>query len=280
MEVVVAEHAGYCYGVERALKLAKETSVSCPKPIVTLGPIIHNPQVVDWLRSLGIHPVDKVTQEKGTVIIRSHGIDPAEARQFEDKGLTVIDATCPFVKKAQSCAKQLVKNDYDVIIVGERNHPEVIGIMAYAKQMAMVVEKAADLDKLPKKWKRLGVVVQTTQSEANYQQIVDELSTKGVEVKVFNTICDATSKRQTAAKRVAQATDLVLVVGGKNSANTTRLAKICAEINPNIYHIDRGAEREKSWLTDIGKVGITAGASTSDWVLKDVIDLVKEMKAY
>ena len=279
MEVVVAEHAGYCYGVERALKLAKETSVSCPKPIVTLGPIIHNPQVVDWLKSLGIHPVDEITKEKGTVIIRSHGIDPAEARQFKDKGLTVVDATCPFVKKAQSCAKQLVENGYDVIIVGERNHPEVIGIMAYAKQVAKVVEKAADLDKLPKKWKRLGVVVQTTQSEANYRQIVDKLSTKGVDIKVFNTICDATSKRQRAAKDIAQATDLVLVVGGKNSANTTRLAKICAEINPNTYHIETASEIEKSWFTDIGKVGITAGASTSDWVLKDVIDLVKEMKA-
>ncbi len=279
MKVVIAKHAGYCYGVERALELAKEATVSCPKPIVTLGPIIHNPQVVDWLKSLGINPVDEITLEKGTVIIRSHGIDPAVARQFKDKGLTIVDATCPFVKKAQSCAKQLVNEDYDVIIVGERNHPEVIGIMAYAEQKAEVVEKVADIERLSKRSKRLGVVVQTTQSEANYNQIINRLSTKDVDLKVFNTICDATSKRQSAAKELALATDLVLVVGGKNSANTTRLTKICSEINSNTYHIETAAEIDESWFKGVSKVGITAGASTGDWVLKDVIDLVEQIKA-
>lgn len=279
MQVILAKHAGYCYGVERALKLAKEASASCPKPIVTLGPIIHNPQVVDWLKSLDIFPAREITQKTGTVIIRSHGIDPAIARQFKKQGLQVVDATCPFVKKAQSCAHKLVNENYDVIIVGERNHPEVIGILAYAKQAAYVVEKASDLKKLPDSWKRLGVVVQTTQSEANLKQIVTELSTRALELKVFNTICDATTKRQAAAKELAQTTDVVLVVGGKNSANTTRLAKICQEINSKTFHIETAAEIDKIKLGAAKAVGITAGASTADWILKEVVNTVEEMRA-
>ncbi len=278
MKVIVAKHAGYCYGVERALKLAKEASVSYPKPIVTLGPIIHNPQVVNWLESLGIHPAKEITQDEGTVIIRSHGIDPTIAKQFKHKGLKVIDATCPFVKKAQSRAKKLVDEGYDVVIVGERNHPEVIGIMAYAKQMAEVVEKSGDLKKLPANWKRLGVVVQTTQSEENFRQIAGKLSLKAAELKVFNTICDATTKRQMAAKELAQTTDVVLVVGGKNSANTTRLAKICSKINTDTYHIETADEIDKSWFKEAKVVGVTAGASTADWVLKDVVKLVEKLK--
>jgi len=280
MKVIIAEHAGYCYGVERALKLAKEASVNCPKPIVTLGPIIHNPQVVDWLKSLGIFPANDINKiKKGTVIIRSHGIDPAIARHLKAQGLKVVDATCPFVKKAQSCARQLIKDGYEVLIVGERNHPEISGILAYADQKAHVIEKAADLKKIDKKWKKLGVVVQTTQSEANLREIVADLSTRAVELKVFNTICDATTKRQAAAKELAQTTDVVLVVGGKNSANTTRLAKICKEINPNTYHIETTAELNGNKLRNARIVGVTAGASTADWILKEVISVVKEMKS-
>lgn len=278
MEVILAKHAGYCYGVERALELAKEASVSCPKPIVTLGPIIHNPQVVDWLKSLGIHPATEITQRKGTVIIRSHGIDPAIARKFKDQGLKVVDATCPFVKKAQSCARQLKKEGYELVIVGERNHPEVIGILAYAEQDALVVEKAADLAKLSSKYKKLGVVVQTTQSEANFAKVVADLSSKSSELKVFNTICDATIKRQAAAKELALTTDVVFVVGGKNSANTTRLAKICKEINPSTYHIETAAEINSSTLAKAKRVGITAGASTADWILEEVADLIRKVK--
>lgn len=278
MEVILAKHAGYCYGVERALKLAKEASISCPKPIVTLGPIIHNPQVVDWLKGLGINPATEINQQEGTVIIRSHGIDPAITRKFKAQGLKVVDATCPFVKKAQSCARQLKKEGYELVIVGERNHPEVIGILAYAKQDALVVEKAADLAKLPSKYKKLGVVVQTTQSEANSRQVVADLSIRASELKVFNTICDATTKRQAAAKELALTTDVVFVVGGKNSANTTRLAKICKEINPNTYHIETAAEIKTGTFESAKKAGVTAGASTADWILKEVADTIRKVK--
>ncbi len=280
MDVILAKHAGYCYGVERALKIAKEAIANCPKPIVTLGPIIHNPQVVNWLEGLGIHAVDEISEkQKGTVIIRSHGIDPEIVKKFKSQGLEVVDATCPFVKKAQSRAQQLTKEGYSVVIIGERNHPEVIGILAYAQHKAQVIEKVEDIEKLSQKLtKRLGVVVQTTQSKENLRKIVGELSTKAIELKVFNTICDATQKSQADAKDIARKTDVVLVVGGKNSANTSRLAKICKQINSNTYHIETVKEIKKNMLNGAKRVGITAGASTADWILKDILTYVEDLE--
>ncbi|TET52999.1 MAG: 4-hydroxy-3-methylbut-2-enyl diphosphate reductase [Actinobacteria bacterium] len=280
MDVILAKHAGYCYGVERALKIAKEAIANCPKPIVTLGPIIHNPQVVNWLEELGIHAVDEISEkQKGTVIIRSHGIDPEIVKKFVSQGLEVIDATCPFVKKAQSRAQQLTKEGYSVVIIGERNHPEVIGILAYAQHKAQVIEKVEDIEKLSEKLtKRLGVVVQTTQSKENLGKIVGELSTKAIELKVFNTICNATQKSQADAKDIARKTDVVLVVGGKNSANTSRLAKICKQINSKTYHIETVKEIKKNMLNGVKRVGITAGASTADWILKDILTYVEDLE--
>lgn len=277
MRIEIAKHAGYCYGVERALKLTKEAALSLPKPIFTLGPIIHNPQVVDSLKKKGVYPVDGVEEIKeGTIIVRSHGIDPQVIKEVKRQGIKVVDATCPFVKKAQQCAAMLREEGYNLIIVGERNHPEVIGILAYAGGKAFVVEQVSELPTLTKQ-RKVGIVVQTTQSEENLKKIVAKILPQVSEVKVYNTICDATSKRQKVARELARKANVMLVIGGKNSANTTRLAQICRETNPYIYHIETASELQPSWFKDIAIVGVTAGASTPHWILEEVVDRLSKL---
>lgn len=274
MKIEVAKHAGYCYGVERALKLAIQAANQSPKPIYTLGPIIHNPQVVASLKEKGIHPIKSIDDiSEGTVIIRSHGVDPKVISSAREKKIKVIDATCPFVKKVQQCASKLVEEKYDLIIVGERNHPEITGILAYANNKALVVERPEDIpDNI--KSKSIGVVVQTTQPIENLNRIVSKLLPTATELKVFNTICSATTKRQAATRDLALRTDVVLVVGGKNSANTTRLAQICKETGTPTHHIETAEEIDSSWFKKDNKVGITAGASTPSWILDEVLEKI------
>ncbi|MDI6892768.1 MAG: 4-hydroxy-3-methylbut-2-enyl diphosphate reductase [Actinomycetota bacterium] len=271
MRVKVAEHAGYCYGVERALKLTLEALNKSPKPIYTLGPLIHNPQVVDSLEAKGVRAVSTLDKiDAGTVIVRTHGVDPRVIEEAKKRGLRVVDATCPFVKKAQRCTAQLVGEGYHLVVVGERDHPEIIGILAHSGEGALVAEKVEDLSNL-KDVQRAGVVVQTTQSEENLKKIVSELLSIVSELKIFNTICDATANRQKAAVQLAKEADIMLVVGGKNSANTTRLAQLCRQINPRTYHIETPAEIDPRWFFKDAFVGVTAGASTPDWILKEVV---------
>jgi len=277
VKVTTAKHAGYCYGVQRALKFALEATVGSEKPIYTLGPIIHNPQVVESLERQGVRAVNSVDQvDTGTIIIRTHGVDPKITVAARKRDLEVIDATCPFVAKAQQRAASLVKSGYKVVIVGERNHPEVAGLLAFTDNKALVVENANELKNI-KEMNRVGVVVQTTQSIENLKNIVEGLLSKTKELKVFNTICNATSQRQEAARELSEMVDLMLVVGGKNSANTTRLAQICKENNKKSYHIETSDEIEEAWLDGIKHIGVTAGASTPDWILKEVIDRVKAL---
>lgn len=271
MKIEIAEHAGYCYGVERALKLTRKAGDKSPKPIHTLGPIIHNPQVVESLAADGVTPIGDVAEANaGTVIVRSHGVEPAVIDQARGKGLDVVDATCPFVAAAQQRAADLVRDGYTLVIVGEHDHPEVVGILARARSSALVAEKPEDLDELTDS-KRVGVVVQTTQSIERLQEIVDRLLLATSELKVHNTICDATTNRQKSAKDLARRADVMLVVGGKNSANTTRLAQICRETNPETHHIETARELSAEWFAGANHVGVTAGASTPDWILDEVV---------
>jgi 4-hydroxy-3-methylbut-2-enyl diphosphate reductase len=275
MKIEVAEHAGYCYGVERALKLTREAAEDSDKPIYTLGPIIHNPQVVESLAAQNVYAISDLSEiEEGTIIVRSHGVDPRTVREARKKNIKVVDATCPFVKKAQQRAAELVKEGYQLVIAGERDHPEVIGILAHAKDKALIAEKVEDIQSFHLS-KKVGVVVQTTQSEDNLKAIVSELLSRAFELKVFNTICNATLKRQLAAQEIAKKADVVLVVGGKNSANTTRLAQMCKQINPKTYHIETASEIDPSWFAKNGLVGVTAGASTPKWILEEVVEKLK-----
>lgn len=277
MRVVVARHAGICYGVERALKLATEAA-SAGGPVATLGPLIHNPQAVQGLVARGVavaSTLDDVTE--GTVVIRSHGVDPAVIREAQRRGLAVVDATCPFVRAAHTSAAQLAKDGYAVVIVGEAEHPEVEGIVAHAGGRAVVVQHASDLpERLPSR--RVGVIVQTTQPQARLQEVVAALLPRVAELRVFNTICSATAQRQEAAAELAGTVDVVVVVGGHNSGNTTRLAEICRAANPRTHHVETAEELDPAWFEGATVVGVTAGASTPDEQIRGVIDAIEALQ--
>lgn len=276
LKIEIAEHAGYCYGVERALKITREAAAQLSGDIYTLGPIIHNPAVVRELTQKGVKAIDDLGRiTSGTVIIRSHGVEPGVLKEAENKGLKVVDATCPFVKKAQQCAKKLLNEGYQVVIVGERNHPEIIGIKGYAGDNAVVVE----MDDQPPKdlGDRIGIVVQTTQSPSSLQKAINHLLPTASELKVFNTICSATYLRQEGAHLLASRADVIFVVGGRNSANTSRLVTICEEAGARVHHIETEEEIDPAWISGSSIVGITGGASTPEYQIKNVSKRLKEI---
>ncbi|HZL07039.1 MAG TPA: 4-hydroxy-3-methylbut-2-enyl diphosphate reductase [Coriobacteriia bacterium] len=274
MQIIVAEHAGVCYGVERALNLAEEAATG-GGAVHTLGPLIHNPQVVAGLTERGVTVADSVDEVTGgTLVIRTHGVDPARIESALGKGLSVVDATCPFVSTAQRHAAELAASGYTVVIVGEADHPEVEGILANAGGRALVVGHPEDLPgRLPSR--RVGVVVQTTQSASRLADVVAALVPNVNELRVFNTICSATAKRQLAADDLARRVDVMIVVGGRNSGNTTRLAEICGAVNARVHHVESPSELKSEWFAGAVTVGVTAGASTPDGQIEDVISAMK-----
>ena len=268
MEVFLAENLGFCYGVKRAIQLA-EDSAGPDGPTNTLGPIIHNPQMVAKLAENGVGTVDSLDEvSSGTIIIRSHGVGPQIYDRVKAMGLNMVDATCPHVRKAQMSAKMLADEGYQVVIVGEKQHPEVRSILEWAGDKAVAVEEESEAGSLPK-FGKLGVVAQTTFSGEKFKSIVGRLLEKSTDLKILRTICTATDQRQTAAIDLAGQVDMMIVVGGKNSANTTRLAQLCGE-KCKTYHVETADELRDDWFENIKKIGITAGASTPDWIIKEV----------
>ncbi len=268
MEVILAEHLGFCYGVKRAIEIARQNA-STDGTSSTLGPIIHNPQMVERLKNEGVGTVGSLDEmDDGVVIIRSHGVGPKVYEKAESRGLELVDATCPHVKKAQLSAKLLSEEGYTVVIVGEKNHPEVKSIFEWTEQNAYIIETEAEVDALPSIGK-LGIVSQTTFSGEKFRSIVSCLLEKSREIKILRTICTATDLRQASALELAKKVDVMIVVGGKNSANTSRLAQLCAT-KCKTYHIETVAELQDEWLDHVNKIGITAGASTPDWIIKEV----------
>lgn len=275
----VAEHAGACYGVNRALELARRCALEHAEPVHTLGPLIHNPIVVEELAEQGVglsQSLDEI--DRGSVIIRSHGVVPQVIEDARARGLSVVDATCPYVKKVHKAASNLVHEGYDLIIVGESGHPEVEGIVGHAEGKAHVVASPQDLDGLTL-GKRVGVVVQTTQTAANLSAVVAALAPLVSELRVVNTICAATSERQRAAASLASEADIMIVVGGKNSGNTRRLAQICHVACPKTHHIEDAAELDRSWFDGARLIGITAGASTPQAHIERVVSAIERMTA-
>lgn len=276
MQVRVARHAGVCYGVERALELAGEAAKSA-HVVRTLGPLIHNPQAVAALKEQGVEVAACLEEaDEGTLVIRSHGVEPAIIAAAEAKGLDVVDATCPFVSKAHDAARELKGAGYAVVIVGEAAHPEVEGINAHAGGDAIIVEGPSEL---PERFKnrRVGIVVQTTQSVDRLTAVVDAVLPRVAELRVFNTICSATAKRQLSAEELAREVDVMVVVGGHNSGNTTRLAEICARVNPRTHHVETAEELEPAWFEHAESVGVTAGASTPDAQMAGVVKAVEAL---
>ncbi|WP_027396200.1 4-hydroxy-3-methylbut-2-enyl diphosphate reductase [Anaerovibrio lipolyticus] len=268
MEVILADNLGFCYGVKRAIQLAEDSAA--PGQVTnTLGPIIHNPQMVAKLAGNGVGTVDSLDEVKeGTIIIRSHGVGPDVYDRVEAMGLNMVDATCPHVRKAQSSAKMLADEGYQVVIIGEKRHPEVKSIIEWAGDGAVAIETEEEADALPK-YGKLGIVAQTTFSAPKFKLIVERLLDKSSDMKILRTICTATDQRQSAAMKLATEVDLMIVIGGKNSANTTRLAQLCGD-KCKTYHIETADELRDDWFDKIKKIGITAGASTPDWIIKEV----------
>ena len=278
MEVLLAKNAGACYGVQRALDMAAEAQ-QAGLAAVTLGPIIHNPRVVRDLAARGISPVESVDEvQQGSVIIRSHGVVPQVKEDILARGLDMIDATCPHVARAQKAAADLARDGYLVLVVGEAGHPEVEGLCAYARKSGGSVVVANSAQQLPAALEGpVGVVVQTTQMRSTMLSVVDELERRGLDYQLVNTICSATTHRQDAATALAGQVDAMVVVGGRNSSNTTRLYDICKAKCANSHHIEDAEEIDPAWFKGVARVGVTAGASTPEDHIAAVISALEAL---
>lgn len=272
MEVIRAKCAGACYGVQRALNMAYDL-VDQKKPAFTLGSLIHNPQVVADLSQQGVYPVNDVSDipqydnvaQSAAVVIRSHGVTPEVLAEVNKAGYEVVDATCPHVARAQKAAAELAQNGARVIVLGEAGHPEVQGLQAWALNAGAKVDVVGSAEDIPAGlYDPVGVVVQTTQKRATLDAIVEALTAQGLHPIVKNTICAATSQRQEAAADVAAQVDAMVVIGGRNSSNTTRLAEICEAACTRSYHIESADELQETWFEGCERVGVTAGASTPE----------------
>jgi (E)-4-hydroxy-3-methyl-but-2-enyl pyrophosphate reductase len=276
MEIIIAENAGFCFGVKRALELAARASEEGARPVRTLGALIHNPQEVARLEAQGVHRVETLDEApEGTVILSAHGVDPAVEAEARARGLEVIDATCPFVRRAHEHIRTLAAEEYSVVILGDPAHREVMGLVAHAGGNATIVTNAAEAAALPF-GRKYGLVVQTTQRPEALREVVSELADRSRELRVFNTICEATMKRQESAHDLAERVDVMLVVGGRNSANTARLREICEATGTPTHHIETAGELDGSWLAGAQRVGVTAGASTPAWIVEEVVGRLRD----
>jgi len=278
MEVIVADNAGFCFGVKRAIKMANDT-MDGGGAVKSLGSLIHNPQVVSSFRKRGLEVVadlDAVDPED-TVVIRSHGVGPEIKNKALSLGLTVVDTTCPFVTKAQQYAAKLIAENYKVVMIGDKNHPEVIGVVAHTQNQAIILDSVEEAEKL-KFIPRMGVVFQTTHAIGHVQEVVGALLKRGKEVRVFNTLCGATTSMQKTAIELSGEVEAMVIVGGRQSANTAQLAEVCRKVNPRVLMIESAEELHEDWFQGLTRVGVSAGASTPDEVIADVVERITNME--
>ena len=275
MEVIVAKTAGFCFGVKRAVEQVYEQTEKAERPVYTFGPIIHNEQVVEDLAQKGVRVID--TEEEleavrdAIVIIRSHGVGKHIYDLLERNGVTVVDATCPFVKKIHRIVQEQQAAGRRVIIVGNPDHPEVQGIRGWGDEGTLVVENADQIENLPVSTKdKLCVVAQTTFNYNKFQDLVEKFEKKGYDILVLNTICNATQERQVEAKRIASEVDAMIVIGGRNSSNTQKLYEICRKECKNTYFIQTLGDFNPECVNSVRSVGITAGASTPNQIIEEV----------
>jgi len=275
MKILITRGAGFCFGVKRAIDIAFSLSEKKKEGIYTYGPLIHNPQVVEKLREKGIAPTEDIHKKDiCALIIRTHGMSIDLMEKALNAGYEIIDATCPFVKKAQHYAKLLSEDGFQVIILGDRGHPEVKGLVSYAGGDVIVNDGKEDLPDLKS---RVGIVVQTTQPLEGLRKLMGRVIERAKEMKVYNTICNSTALRLEETEEMAGKVDVMVVVGGKNSANTTQLANLCISIPVKTYHVETAGELRPEWFEGVKKVGITAGASTPDWIIHAVKERIKDI---
>jgi len=275
MKIIIANNSGFCFGVRRAIDLALSFSKKVGE-VYTIGPIIHNPQVVKKLANDGIKVAKRISdiKENDNVVIRAHGVPKKTLELLQKKNMHILDATCPYVTRSKKYAEELSKEGYRVVILGNPKHPEIKYISSYVPENKVLLKGEGDIKKVgfPKK---LGIITQTTQSPENFRNIASMLLNCSNEFKIFNTICPDAINRQKEAQRLAKKSDLILIIGGKNSANTVRLAAISKKIQPKTYHIEESSELKKEWFRGAGTVGIVTGASTPQWIIEDVVEKVK-----
>jgi (E)-4-hydroxy-3-methyl-but-2-enyl pyrophosphate reductase len=293
MKVIVAENCGFCPGVKNAISMAEKV-LTKKKNVYSLGPIIHNSDVVQRLAEAGLKTVDSVKQipplpSGGTVLIRSHGAAPKQIAELKEKGINIVDATCVLVKRVQRIARQLDKGGYKVVVIGDENHPEVQAVVGSASGVVVLADES-DLHKLPLNGK-LGIVCQTTQSQEHFSRMLGAIGRYGFsELKVINTLCREAIKRQESAVQLCKQVDIMFVLGGLESANTRRLAELCKKYNSQTFHLQNWNEFDRSILFASPRVsrreagrrgektalpqvaGVTAGASTPEWIIAEFVE--------
>ena len=281
MSVVLARTAGFCMGVKRAVDLVLDmTRHKGTEPIYTYGPLIHNPQTVELLRKRGIIPVSGLEgiascRPGATLVVRAHGISPQERKAIRDKGLKIIDATCPKVGHVQAIIRKHASRDYAILIIGDEKHPEVSGLLGYAYGRGMAINSPEDVGRLPE-LEKVCVVAQTTQNTDIFMNLVAAVKARFPDTVVFNTICDSTEKRQSEIKHMAEEAEAIVVVGGRNSANTMQLARLSELSGASTFHIETADELKNTAIDRFNRIGVTAGASTPNWIIDRVVDDISE----
>ncbi len=277
LEILLAQSAGFCMGVRRALKLTLDAAndPASPRPIATVGPLIHNRQVLEVLDAKGIATAAGQTRERtGTAIVRAHGVPPQQYELLRQRCERVVDATCPHVRNVQKIAERYGKDGYWCIVVGDRGHAEVEGVLSYAHGRGVVVSSPEEVEGLPEMAKVI-VVAQTTQDKETFGRAVERIRRKYPGCRVFDTVCHSTQMRQAEAKRLAQQVEAMVVVGGFNSANTCRLAKICAGTGTPTFHVESERQMDLELLLRCRRIGVTAGASTPRWMIRRVLRRIR-----
>jgi (E)-4-hydroxy-3-methyl-but-2-enyl pyrophosphate reductase len=272
--IIVAKSAGFCWGVQRAFNKVLDVAQNRPehKPVYTYGPLIHNPQAVEMLKQKGIGVIEEIGDDMGgTVVIRTHGIPPAERKRLEASGARICDATCPDVGIIQGTVRRHLKQGYFIIIIGHREHPEVKALLGFAEKRGACINSAEELEALPEDLGKVCVVSQSTQQRAKFDALVSLIRERHPECVVFDTICRSTDSRQQEVREIAGEVDAMVVVGGRNSSNTNRLAEISREMCARTHLIESESEIEAKDFDDANVIGVTAGASTPSWVIEGVV---------
>ncbi|WP_455756233.1 4-hydroxy-3-methylbut-2-enyl diphosphate reductase [Sulfurimonas sp.] len=272
MKIELAENYGFCFGVKRAIKIAEDNKNSS-----TYGPLIHNSKEINRLEKdfkVGLTEDYKTFKAGDKAIVRTHGIQKNELEDLKKDGIDVIDATCPYVTKPQQICQEMSENGYDVVIFGDEAHPEIKGVKSYATYGARVVTTVFELEGMKFKDK-IALVAQTTRKVEEYMEIANYLIPRHKEVRVFNTICNATFENQEAVKQISKKADVMIVIGGKNSSNTKQLFSISHDNCPDSYHIEDEKDIDYSWFKNKNFCGISAGASTPDWIIQNVVNFIE-----
>ena len=282
MKIIKAKELGFCYGVRRAIEML-EKAASEYGSLETLGPVVHNEQVSNRLDKLGIHVIKNIQDVSSPVVaVSSHGISPDVESELRSRPVTVIDTTCPFVRRAQIAARRLSEASFFVVIFGEAGHPEVKGILGHAQNHGLATLVSSDIEKLNPMPRRLGILSQTTQIPENFnafvKNIIDSTLKRDAEIRILDTICHDIRKRQSMSLDLASEADLMLVIGGKSSANTRRLLELCST-RTETHMIEKSEEIDPGWLKDKKQIGITSGTSTADFSITEVVQKLENLSS-